>query len=355
MAADQAPFNEFYLLKELYMAINGSVFGQTAMSASIADVSDISGIVKVVESIPEVSPHYDIVQLIKPQEGYIEGHFYMYSEIQDGSWGWVDISDRIPTGQQTGYGHYLIAGNRMFLIWADPAGTASDTWIRSEVWSRNTGVDDGTDGEDMLLNSDIPNQYSADGTYITIEEAEIQNRRFFLKSYFESGAVTEVELTALPRNLASMIASWQSDWLQTNRENIAYIRNKPLLIRKAEISPSGELLIYTDDKSVKDLLEIDDDGNLILKDVESYNLGKVRTATSPYKALPAGTTRSNLLNRINALNVLIGGSAEIDPDVPNKSTAKISKIDDTADWTEATIIGKLNEIVDKVNEFLSLN
>lgn len=336
------------------MAINGSIFGKTAMSASIADVTDIAGIVKVVESIPETSPHYDIVQLVRPQEGYVEGHFYMYAENQDETWGWVDISDRIPTGQQTGYGHYLLAGNRMFLVWADPAGTPDDEWVRSEIWSRNTGTDDGADGEDLLLTTDVHNQYSTDGTYITIEEAEVVGRRFFVKSFFESGAVTENELVALPCNLSSMIASYQADWLQNNKDNIAYIRNKPLLIRKVELSPSGDLLVYTDDTSVKDLLEIDNDGNLILKDVGTYNLGKVKVDTSTYKALPDGTTRLFYIRRLNAINVMLGGSAEIDPDIPNKSTAKISKIDDTADWTEAVIIGKLNEIVDKVNEFLSL-
>ena len=336
------------------MAINGSIFGQTPMSAPIADATDIAGIVKVVEVMPENPPHFDVVQLVNPQEGYIEGHFYMYAEQQDETWTWVDISDRIPTGQQTGYGHYLIAGNRMFLIWADPAGTASDAWVRSEVWSRNTGTDDGADGEDMWLNSDVPNQYSSDGTYITVEEAEIQNRRFFLKSYFESGAITEIELTSLPRNLTSMIAAWQSDWLQNNKENISYIRNRPLLIRKAVISPQGDLLIYTDDKSMADKLELRD-GNLILKDAEEYNLGRVATAPSSYKALPDGVTRLYLLRRLNAINVLLGGSADLDPDVPNKSTAKINKIDTTAAWTEASIVNKINELVDKVNEFLSLS
>ena len=336
------------------MAINGSIFGQTPMSATIADVTDIAGIVKVVEVMPENPPHFDVVQLVNPQEGYIEGHFYMYAEQQDETWAWVDISDRIPTGQKTGYGHYLIAGNRMFLIWADPAGTSDDAWVKSEIWSRNTGSDDGTDGEDLLLDSDVPNQYSSDGTYITIEEAEIEDRRFFLKSYFESGAITEIELTSLPRNLSSMIASWQSDWLQNNKENISYIRNRPLLIRKIAISPTGDLLVYSDDKSVADKLEIRN-GDLILKDAEEYNLGRVATAPSSYKALPDGVTRLYLLRRLNAINVLLGGSADLDPDVPSKSTAKINKIDTTADWTEASIVNKINELVDKVNEFLSLS
>ena len=336
------------------MAINGSIFGQTPMSASIADATDIAGIVKVVEVMPENPPHFDVVQLVNPQEGYIEGHFYMYAEQQDETWAWVDISDRIPTGQQTGYGHYLIAGNRLFLIWADPAGTASDGWVKSEVWSRNVGSDGGADGEDLLLDSDVPNQYSSDGTYITIEEAEITGRRFFLKSYFESGAVTEIELTSLPRNLSSMIAAWQSDWLQNNPENISYIRNRPLLVRKVEINAEGELIVYTDDKSMADKLEIRD-GNLILKDVEEYNLGKVTGNISTYKALPDGVTRLYLLRRLNAINLLFGGSAEVDPDIPNKSTSKIDKIATTAEWTEANIVAKINEIVDKVNEFLSLS
>ena len=336
------------------MAINGSIFGQTPMSAPIADATDIAGIVKVVEVMPENPPHFDVVQLVNPQEGYIEGHFYMYAEQQDETWAWVDISDRIPTGQQTGYGHYLIAGNRMFLIWADPAGTSEDAWVKSEIWSRNTGSDDGTDGEDLLLESDIPNQYSDDGTYITIEEAEVQNRRFFLKSYFESGATTEIELTSLPRNLSSMIASWQSDWLQNNKENISYIRNRPLLIRKVAISPQGDLLVYTDDKSMADKLELRD-GNLILKDIEEYNLGQVAAQKSTYKALPNGATRLYLLRRLNALNLLFGGSADVDPDIPNKSTAKITPISTTEEWTELAIVNKINELVDKVNEFLSLN
>ena len=336
------------------MAINGSIFGKTAMSASIADVTDIAGIVKVVESIPETSPHYDIVQLVRPQEGYVEGHFYMYAENQDETWGWVDISDRIPTGQQTGYGHYLLAGNRMFLVWADPAGTPDDEWVRSEIWSRNTGTDDGADGEDLLLTTDVHNQYSTDGTYITIEEAEVVGRRFFVKSFFESGAVTENELVALPCNLSSMIASYQSDWLQNNKENISYIRNRPLLIRKVAISPQGDLLVYTDDKSMADKLELRD-GNLILKDIEEYNLGRVASQTSTYKALPDGVTRLYLLRRLNALNLLFGGSAEVDPDIPNKSTAKINPISTTEEWTELAIVNKINELVDKVNEFLSLN
>lgn len=336
------------------MAINGSIFGQTPMSATIADATDIAGIVKVVEVMPENPPHFDVVQLINPQDGYIEGHFYMYAEQQDETWAWVDISDRIPTGQQTGYGHYLIAGNRMFLIWADPAGTSDDAWVKSEIWSRNTGSDNGTDGEDLLLDSDVPNQYSSDGTYITIEEAEVENRRFFLKSYFESGATTEIELTSLPRNLSSMIASWQSDWLQNNKENISYIRNRPLLIRKIAISPTGDLLVYSDDRSVADKLELRN-GNLILKDAEEYNLGHVATAPSSYKALPDGVTRLYLLQRLNAINVLLGGSVDLDPEVPSKSTAKINKIDTTADWTEASIVNKINELVDKVNEFLSLS
>lgn len=336
------------------MAINGSIFGQTPMSATIADVTDIAGIVKVVEVMPENPPQFDVVQLVNPQEGYIEGHFYMYAEQDDGTWAWVDISDRIPTGQQTGYGHYLITGNRMFLIWADPAGTSSDAWVKSEVWSRNTGSDDGADGEDLLLDSDIPNQYSSDGTYITIEEAEVKDRRFFLKSYFESGAITEIELTSLRLNLSSMIASWQSDWLQNNKENISYIRNRPLLIRKIEISPTGDLLVYTDDKSVADKLEIRD-GNLFLKDAEEYNLGHVTSEKSTYKALPDGVTRLYLLRRLNAINVLLGGSADLDLDIPNKPTDKIRKIDATEDWTEASIVNKINELVDTVNEFLSLS
>lgn len=336
------------------MAINGSIFGQTPMSATIADATDIAGIVKVVEVMPENPPHFDVVQLVNPQDGYIEGHFYMYAEQQDGTWAWVDISDRIPTGQQTGYGHYLLTGNRMFLIWADPAGTSTDAWVKSEIWSRNTGSDDGADGEDLLLDSDIPNQYSSDGTYITIEEAEVKDRRFFLKSHFESGAITEIELTSLHLNLSSMIASWQSDWLQNNKENIAYIRNRPLLIRKIEISPTGDLLVYTDDKSVADKLEIRN-GDLILKDAKEYNLGHVAAPRSSYKALPDGVTRLVLLRRLNAINVLLGGSADLDPDVPNQPTDKIYKIDPTGSWSEEDIIDKINEIVDKVNEFLSLS
>lgn len=230
------------------------VFGATPVNTLVASGADLSDQLKVVFRMPkdEESTLGDVVQLIRPQPSYVEGHYYQYREV-DGVSQWVDISSSIPHGNQYGNGFYAFVGYRLFLVWADPPGVSGEyEWSKSEVYIRDVKQNGRSAGERRLLVSSEINAYAKDANAIHVNmgyDAESdfnpETQQIILRTYFtdvrsQDTDYTESYIVPFTIDQSSLLA-FQSDWEETDPKSAGYIRNKPIIPTEFFVDENGDL------------------------------------------------------------------------------------------------------------------
>lgn len=181
---------------------DGKAFGQTFMTDDVAEPSDINAVVKAVESFPTDKINGDIVQLVQPLGGYIQGHYYKHVE-ENGTWLWKDLGEAIDLGFDTAEGIFEIsvasgAYPILTVMWIDPT---DERWVKSELIQSDGDLK----GQQVLMQNFTRHLYQ--GGYsmtlpIPIEWRDglphvpeiYANAKFFIKSTFANGFFKYSEL-----------------------------------------------------------------------------------------------------------------------------------------------------------------
>ena len=180
----------------------------------------------------------------------------------------VDISPEDQPG--TAYG-YTLAGENGFISAFEEGVNyyvecEANEWVRAEVYLADVnGII--IEGESALISSDIQNEYAVDGCGVTNPRLNVahlsETYKFILREYFADGSYVDNPIQPMQLQANANTLFYQSDWKDHNPLSIAYIRGKPLLLRKLLINKDGDLIAYADDENALKHLYIDDDGNLI--------------------------------------------------------------------------------------------
>lgn len=234
----------------------------------------------------------------------------------------VDISPEDQPG--TAYG-YTLAGENGFISAFEEGVNyyvecEANEWVRAEVYLADVnGII--IEGESALISSDIQNEYAVDGCGVTNPRLNVahlsETYKFILREYFADGSYVDNSIQPMQLQANANTLFYQSDWKDHNPLSIAYIRGKPLLIRKLLINKDGDLIAYADDENTLKHLYIDDDGNLIYEysddeeeiDGEASD-GSNKTILNEDDVMPANASLGDIRKLMKTLWSRAGGKVK---------------------------------------------
>ena len=298
------------------------IFGETQMGSYIADIGDLSNTLRGalgVTEFPEDPTVGTIVQLeqniVDSGITYISGHYYQYLSVDD-VLKWVDVTAYINKVKTVGFGYYywLEDSRQVTFVWTDPVSNEDGhNWIGTKVLI----VDRNSDTEEILTETTVYNRCVTEsgGVTITLDDdgIDIADLDFVAEYSFSDGTssrYTFQKVTDLAGDTPSVVG-FQADWAEQNPNNVSYIRNKPLLIRKIYLSDNNELMVVTDDPVLSNRIRLTSDGELVIDGVVTVNLGNMSSiAETAYRRYISRLVASQGVTEVSANLKVVKSSGE---------------------------------------------